>query len=921
MRRFRYLLTVLILFGSTALQADAYRDSIRHVSDSLTRLRSSDTITEIGMLRAYEALSKHLMSAGYEYFDTCREVCEDAIAYAHRVHSALFESSFNTRIGTTYYYEGEYGKVSYYWTRALEVSENAHDTVFAAQALNNLGILNLFIQLYDESLDYFSQSVKLKKQLHESPLRIAVTELNMAVVLNRLNKNDSALTILQRIYPVIDTSNNTRAMVTLYNCMGTVYSGLGQYSKAMQEYTAAEKLKNALSLHDRIVLKYNIGETMILMGRKSEGIKRVRESLDQAKKNNDLYALRGIYRILSNYYKNLGNFEKGYDYTVLYGKYRDSLFNIEKNREIRKMQTIYELDKKEQENKLLAEKVKNEEFKTLRHKRLNLYLLIIFAVVFAGGLIITFFWNKLRSINSQLLRQKSQLEKLNQDLIVSKDQTEKALEFKSQFLANMSHEIRTPLNIIIGFNSILKKYISDSKLRKYIHSIEVSSYNLLQFLNDILDMSKIEAGKMQLKPENINLKRMIYDLREVFALKAAEKNIALEVEIDPKLPKELFIDEIRLRQILVNLIGNAIKFTNEGFVKITANAGYHERPFGQHQSTTRLEITVKDTGIGIEKDHQKEVFDSFRQINNKQQKQLGGSGLGLSISKRLVELMGGTLSLESEPGDGSSFTITFDNVPVGFASKKDDTGPMDLSQMSNIEFEACTILVADDEEMNRSLIKACFEKSKVTVVEASDGQEAFDKARETHPDLVLMDLKMPFVDGFEAARMLKADNQLKNIPVFAFTASNLYSDLSEEELGLFSSFIAKPVYVNELYEEMARFLNHHFKGRESKKNLGQVLIEEKIAIDRRHLSSGAAEYLNQTIKKRWDEVAQSNSMNRIREFAEDLNNFGRTNNISSLQLFASELIDAVKSFDIDKANSLLRQYPEIVHSLTVITSE
>ncbi|MFP4470333.1 MAG: ATP-binding protein [Bacteroidales bacterium] len=910
------LFLFLILFIRLVAMADIYADSIWRISDSLSDIRTHDTTTDIGLLRAYEDLTIHLLKAGGEYYDTCRKLCEEAAAYAYSLDNIVFESAFNVRIGETYFYTGDYGKTSYYWTKALEIAEAGNDIKMTAQALNNLGVLNQTIEMYEESLEYYGRSMELKKQRGDTTLSLPLTKLNMAVALIFLNRTDSAKAVLDQIREQILASDFHAAKVYYYNNMGSVYTAKKDYPKALEAYLKADSLREYIGTTYRITISQNIGEAYFLLGQTEKGFRYLNESLKKARENNYLFAIKSIHRILANHYAKVGDFEMAYENNKLYTKFKDSLFNIDKNREIRTMQAIYELERKEQENALLAEKVINEELRADRHMKINRFLITSILLAILGVLVIAYFWRKSHNLNLQLMQKKEQLEHLNRELTLAKEETEKALEFKSQFLANISHEVRTPLNIIIGFNSILKKHITDAKLKKYIRSIEVSSYNLLQFLNDILDMSKIEAGRMQLKPEHINLKSMIYDLGEVFNLKAQEKDLTLELEIDRYLPSCFYIDEVRLRQILVNLIGNAIKFTERGFVKIIVQTDHDSKPACRFSSSANLIIKVQDTGIGIDAAHQNEVFESFRQVNQQNRTEMGGSGLGLSISKRLTEMMNGELTLESQPGTGSTFTLRFRNIPVSNIIKDEQSQTENLHEFSNIEFGKCTILIADDEEMNRSLIRASFENSQILVEEAENGREAVEIAMQVRPDLILMDLKMPFMDGFEASAALKKNSETTHIPIFAFTASNFYSDFTDEQKELFAAFIAKPVYMYELLEEMAKYLPHRITGKPEVTDRDDRALEQMIAEDRQNVDVSARNFLNDNMMKIWSEVYGSNSMNRIRDFAGQLSEVAEKEQLKSLILCAGELRNAVNTFDIDKAKAVLKRYPEIIHALT-----
>jgi two-component system sensor histidine kinase EvgS len=514
-----------------------------------------------------------------------------------------------------------------------------------------------------------------------------------------------------------------------------------------------------------------------------------------------------------------------------------------------------------------------------------------------------------------LQKSTDELQRLNIDLNLSKVQIESALEFKTQFIANMSHEIRTPLNIIIGFNSMLKKSLTDPKLHTFIDAIDVSSNNLLQLLNDILDLSKMEAGKMQLAPESMNLSNLLEDIRKLFVLKAEEKGIDLSIEIDHAVPRGLILDEVRLRQVLLNLMGNAIKFTDDGFVKLRVFVDPVNSAIISSFDTTNLIFEIEDSGIGISENDQTEIFESFKQAKTHNLKRLGGTGLGLPISKRLTELIGGKILVTSKLGKGSKFSVVLKNIPVVQIEDPTKRSPGTLNDFTDIEFGAGTLIIADDEDLNRSLIKACFENTRVVVLEAQNGVEVIELTRKNNPNVVLMDLKMPVKDGFEAAAEIKNDEKTQNIPILAFSASQLFGSNDFPNRQLFAGFISKPVFLTELYEEIARFIPHTRKSNDNDLINGTSEFDKLIKIDKNSISPKTFESLQNLFITEWDQINQTNSMNKILEFSNNLKTFASENNLDALTYYSNEIITSSTSFDIDRVMSQIKKFPEIIQIL------
>ncbi|MEI8048945.1 MAG: ATP-binding protein, partial [Bacteroidota bacterium] len=323
---------------------------------------------------------------------------------------------------------------------------------------------------------------------------------------------------------------------------------------------------------------------------------------------------------------------------------------------------------------------------------------------------------------------------------------------------------------------------------------------LLSLIDDILDLSKIEAGRMEISPEPVNLRVLADEINRLFKHKTQEKNLDLIFQIDDRLPLTIMIDEVRLRQILLNLVGNAVKFTHQGFVKIAI------RMVGEKSTTVNFEIDVIDSGIGIPQEDQLFIFESFNQKSGQDNRKYGGTGLGLSISKRLTELLHGTIDLQSAPGEGSRFTIAFSNIKYS-----DDLAEPDgqyVWEGKNIVFKGSKILVVDDVPHNRNLLLAFFEGYDLILLAAENGETAVQIAREQLPDLIFMDIRMPGMDGFEATELIKNDEKTANIPVIALTASTMQSEIDKVK-KLFDGYLRKPVQKKALINEMIKYLPYN----------------------------------------------------------------------------------------------------------------
>jgi signal transduction histidine kinase/CheY-like chemotaxis protein len=371
---------------------------------------------------------------------------------------------------------------------------------------------------------------------------------------------------------------------------------------------------------------------------------------------------------------------------------------------------------------------------------------------------------------------------------------------KSEFLANMSHEIRTPMNAILGFSEILKEQVKEPKHQEYISIILSSGKTLLGLINDILDLSKIEAGKMEFQYRPVDPHSLFGDITKIFATKIKNKGLKFITDIDANLPASLLLDEVRIRQMLFNLVGNAVKFTTEGYIELKVKKIFHPE-----RSKIDLIFSVKDTGIGISVDDRKIIFDAFRQSMGQSTKLYGGTGLGLAITKKLVELMNGELTVESTVGKGSIFTVKIKEVSISSVEHSIEELKM---ESENIIFKNQKVLVVDDIQSNRLLLSEILSIYGLAVLEATNGKEAINIIKSQNPDIVLMDLRMPVMSGYEAIKIIKADKKVKNIPVIVLTASAM--KISDDDIKKIGSdgYLRKPISRPELLDELKKYLKY-----------------------------------------------------------------------------------------------------------------
>ena len=500
-------------------------------------------------------------------------------------------------------------------------------------------------------------------------------------------------------------------------------------------------------------------------------------------------------------------------------------------------------------------------------------------------------------------------------LIREKERAEKSSDEKSAFLAHMSHEIRTPLNAVLGFTELLRGAVTTARQRQYVDAINASGTSLLALINDILDLSKIEAGRLDVQRQPVSVLTIFENLRSIFRAQAEERGLKLIFDSGEDVPPSLLLDPLRLRQILFNVVGNALKFTRQGSVNVHAHSVLTE---GDETSVT-LTIRVSDTGIGIAPEHQQLIFEPFRQVHSEVVAPGSGTGLGLSITRRLTEMLDGKVLLESALGRGSTFTFEFKRVPISAAipGNSDDAGP-------NKDFNTLRpslILIADDVPLNRELIAGFLNTSHHRLLHAASGREAIEATTTRHPDLVLMDLRMPDIDGREAFARIRSNPATASISVVAVTASTMI-DEEKTMRASFDGFLRKPFSRSALFRELARHLP--VDAASAPEEIAQV---EEVAFsgfpdNLEGLPSWKPmiEQLRKLEHEQWPDLVRSMGFHETEAFGRRLNALAAEAGCPPLKRYADRLRREVANFEIEHQEKTLKSFPQIVAALARSTA-
>lgn len=874
---------VQIAFNMEANSISNFKNKTVNDYLQLANLKSDDSIKTNNLVFQIDKIGVKFRNNGnyisaLKFHNWARDI-------AGRINNKNQRSIISNNIGVVYRRLDDYQTALTNHLDALQLAEETHNTKSRAIAINSIGNIQMMIGNLDEALEYFKQSLIIEQKL-SNLLGIAINLNNIGNVY--FEKRDFAKA-LEYYFLSLDVNkeiDSKKGIAICYNDIGNVYEIENLSNEALKYYLDAFAINHELNNKHGLAYSYlQVGELYADLGQYGKALEHLLPGLGISIEIGAKAFIMDTYHALYLIKRAKKEYEEAFDYLQLSNQYHDSIININVRKEIARLEIQFESERKGNHIALLEQNAEIAGLDIKRQKFINLLTLSAFIIALGFVIFLSYYLFNKNKTNKLLLERNKIIEKTRKELdsyskqlLKAKQEAERNSRTKGEFLANMSHEIRTPLNSVIGFAELLTKSVTDPQQLNHLQTIKSSGKALLTLINDILDLSKIEAGKFIIDYGNVNLEQVFEDTVQIFSHRSFEKNITLKTNIPDELPQTIFFSELRLRQILFNLVGNAIKFTNRGGITIDALSDYA----GKGDKIDLL-ISITDTGIGIHENELPGIFDPFNQseINKNNQ----GTGLGLTITKRLVEMMHGSIDVISQEGIGTKFSICFpdvkvvDNPKVGINST---TPSVNKNKFVNILFFTKKIAgcnMPDIEGLGN------FEEDATTNLEEA-------KSTIKNKNLVI-------ICGFSNERSINALNVLSRAETKHKV--NFIVICENEPAGQESASNATWLNSSITNKEFARVLNGVFDkiAFDEKSNFYFYdMVDKKADME---FSKG----IDNIYDKYFKPALQTKMSGSMVAFLNSLEQFANKHNSYGLKSYCTELNDKITNFDIEGIDKLL----------------
>ena len=726
------------------------------------------------------------------------KMLQQALAFYEKGNNTRAKAEINFSLGVTRYHLNNFSKALDDYDIASELYNELEDDQSYANTMQCMGLAYSQLNELEEAENYYYKSLAINKAINNNK-NIAELYQNLGIICYNRSNDSLALNYYSMSTMFYKKEHNLKGIGVNYSNIGLVYLRSGDYSNALDNFTLAHtyfiKAKYEIG---QIWALNNAGAALASLNELDNAALKFNESLKIARRVGSIEGVLTNLTDISKYYEQTGKLKESLVYQKRYNTLKDSIQRLEASKRISELESLYLMESSKRE--MVEADIYSKASSTKYYAIVSLLIVLVIAVL----VVLTLFMQKQRA-ERKLVQNQEQLKSLIheraeeiQHHIQERKSAEESDKLKSAFLANMSHELRTPMNAIIAFSNFLRDPdVTTKQKSEYLDHIGNAGDTLLCLIDDIIDIAKIESQQLKLfiQPTNINLLLIeIYKVYTELRIKNKEKkNVAFNLNIDNSYNYIINTDSKRLKQVLSNLLDNAFKYTDSGRIEIGFSA-----------TDSSVLFHVSDTGVGIPKDKHEVIFDRFSQLRYANDtRTTSGTGLGLAISKNLIKLLGGDMHVDSAVGMGSKFLIRLPvdsikrqvNSTVGLKKKK---APIPIQ--SQYDWNELTILVAEDEDLNYKVLDTCLKKTKAHIIRARDGVSAVDICKTQKVDLVLMDIQMPGMNGYEATKEIKRLNN--RTPVIAQTSFAMVGEKEKCLQAGCDDFITKPLDIKMLLQKI-----------------------------------------------------------------------------------------------------------------------